>query len=100
MKARALWVLLVFFGLWSSPAAAGNRFIVRDPSGLTSLQQVCLVLGCNVAGGLDGTLSKVFLVTTPDFIDPNAFLQILQSQPGIAHAELDRKSTRLNSSHR
>ena len=89
MKARALWVVLVFFGLWSSPAAAGNRFIVRDPSGLTSLQQVCLVLGCNVAGGLDGTLSKVFLVTTPDLIDPNAFLQILQSQPGIAHAELD-----------
>src|SRR5437773_2536990 len=89
MKARALWVVLVFFGLWSSPAAAGNRFIVRDPSGLTSLQQVCLVLGCNVAGGLDGTLSKVFLVTTPDFVDPNAFLQILQSQPGIAHAELD-----------
>ncbi len=89
MKPRALWVLLVFFGLWSRPAAAGNRFIVRDPSGLTSLQQVCLVLGCNVAGGLDGTLSKVFLVTTPDFIDPNAFLQILQSQPGITHAELD-----------
>ncbi len=89
MKPRALWVLLVFFGLWSSPAAAGNRFIVRDPSGLTSLQQVCLVLGCNVAGGLDGTLSKVFLVTTPDFIDPNAFLQILQSQPGITHVELD-----------
>ncbi len=89
MKPRALWVLLVFFGLWSSPAAAGNRFIVRDPSGLTSLQQVCLVLGCNVAGGLDGTLSKVFLVTTPDFIDPNAFLQILRSQPGIAHVELD-----------
>ncbi len=89
MKARALWVVLVFFGLWSSPAAAGNRFIVRDPSGLTSLQQVCLVLGCNVAGGLDGTLSKVFLVTTPDFVDPNAFLQILQSQPGIQHVELD-----------
>src|SRR6266478_5262627 len=89
MKPRILWVLVVFFGLWSSPAAAGNRFIVRDPSGLTSLQQVCLVLGCNVAGGLDGTLSKVFLVTTPDFIDPNALLQILQSQPGITHVELD-----------
>ena len=89
MKPRILWVLVVFFGLWSSPAAAGNRFIVRDPSGLTSLQQVCLVLGCNVAGGLDGALGKVFLVTTPDLIDPNAFLQILQSQPGIQHVELD-----------
>src|SRR3989441_10587677 len=89
MKPRILWVLVVFFGLWSSPAAAGNRFIVRDPSGLTSLQQVCLVLGCNVAGGLDGALGKVFLVTTPDLIDPNAFLQILRSQPGITHVELD-----------
>jgi hypothetical protein len=89
MKPRMLWALLVFFGLWSSPAAADNRFIVRDPSGLTSLQQVCLVLGCNVAGGLDGTLSKVFLVTTPDFIDPNAFLQTLRSQPGITNVELD-----------
>src|SRR6202165_4678560 len=97
MKSRVLWVLLVFFGLWSSPAVAGNRFIVRAPSGLTSLQQVCLVLGCNVApGGLDGSLGKLFLVTTPDClvttlgcIDPNAFLQVLRSQPGIQHVELD-----------
>ena len=89
MKAKVLWVLLIFFGLWSSPAAADNRFIVRAPSGLTFLQQVlqqvCSVLvSCNVVGGLDGTLNKVFLVTTPDFLDPNAFLQILRSQPGIA----------------
>src|SRR6266481_3917448 len=94
MKAKVLWVLLIFFGLWSSPAAADNRFIVRAPSGLTFLQQVlqqvCSVLvSCNVVGGLDGTLSKVFLVTTPDFLDPNAFLQILRSQPGIAHVEPD-----------
>ena len=94
MKAKVLWVLLVFFGLWSSPAAADNRYIVRAPSGLTFLQQVlqqvCSVLvSCNVVGGLDGTLSKVFLVTTPDFLDPNAFLQILRSQPGIAHVEPD-----------
>jgi subtilisin family serine protease len=89
MKPRMLWVLLVFFGLWSSPAAADNRFIVRAPSGLTSLQQVCLVLGCNVSGGLDGSLGKLFLVTAPGFIDPNTFLQTLRSQPGVAHVELD-----------
>jgi subtilisin family serine protease len=96
MKSRVLWVLLVFFGFWSSPAVANNRFIVRTPSGLASLQQVCLVLGCNVAGGLDGDLSKLFLVTTPDClvatlgcIDPNAFLQVLRSQPAIKHVELD-----------
>ena len=89
MKRRMLLVLLAFFGLWSAPAAADNRFIVRAPSGLTFLQQLCLLLGCNVAGGLDGTLGRVFLVTSPDLIDPNAFLQVLQSQPGIQHAELD-----------
>src|SRR5437016_2178012 len=89
MKPKVLWVLLVFFGLWSSPAAADNRFIVRAPSGPISLQQNCLVLGCNVAGGLDGDLGKLFLVTTPDFIDPNVFLRTLRSLPGIKHVELD-----------
>jgi len=89
MKPRKLWVLLVFFGLWSSPAAADNRFIVRAQSGLPSLQQVCLVLGCQISGGLDGSLGRLFLVTAPDFIDPNAFLQTLRSQPGITHVELD-----------
>ena len=91
MKAKVPWILLVFLGLWSSPAAADNRFIVRASSGLAFLQQTCLVLGCNVppAGGIDGALGRVFLVTTPDFLDPNAFLQILRSQPGIEHVELD-----------
>jgi subtilisin family serine protease len=89
MKAKVLWVLLVFLGLWSSPAAADNRFIVRAPSGLGLLQQICFLLGCNVGGGIDGTLGRVFLVTTPDFLDPNLFLQILRSQPGIQHVELD-----------
>src|SRR6266566_4727824 len=89
MKPKVLWVLLVFFWVWSSPAAADNRFIVRAPSGLTSLQQVCLTLGCNVSGGLDGSVGKLFLVTTPDLVDPTAFLQILRSQPAITNAELD-----------
>jgi subtilisin family serine protease len=89
MKSKVLWVLLVLFGLWSSPAAADSRFIVRTSLGLDSLQDVCLVLGCNVGNGLDGSLGRLFLVTTPDFIDPNPFLQILRSQPGIRHVELD-----------
>lgn len=89
MKPRLLWFLLIFVGLGSSPAAADNRFIVRAPSGVTSLQQICLTLGCNVAGGLDGGLGKLFLVTTPGLVDPNAFLQTLRSQPGITNAELD-----------
>src|SRR5260370_3946688 len=89
MKPKVLWVLLVFFWVWSSPAAADNRFIVRAPSGLISLQQLCLTLGCNVSGGLDGNLGKLFLVTTPDLVNPTVFLQTLRSQPAITNAELD-----------
>jgi subtilisin family serine protease len=66
-----------------------NRFIVRNPSGLAPLQQLCVTLGCNVAGGIDGSLGKLFLVTAPSTIDPNMFLQVLRSQPGITNAELD-----------
>ena len=73
----------------STPAAAGPRFIVRNPSGLAPLQQLCVTLGCNVAGGLDGSLGKLFLATAPSGIDPNAFLQTLRSQPGVTNAELD-----------
>jgi subtilisin family serine protease len=89
MRPKVFWALLVFFGIWSRPAAADNRFIVRVPSGLASLQQVCLVAGCNVSGGLDGSLGKLFLVTTPDLIDPQFFLQILRAQPAITNAEID-----------
>ena len=73
----------------STTATTYTRFIVRNPSGLASLQQLCLTLGCNVGGGIDGSLGKVFLVTAPSGIDPNAFLQTLRSQPGVTNAELD-----------
>lgn len=89
MRSKVLWVLLFLLGPWSSPAAADNRFVVRAPAGSAALQQLCLTLGCNVAGGLDGSLGKLFLVTAPSLIDPNAFLQLLRSQPGITNAELD-----------
>jgi|SRR5690348_313107 len=89
MRPRVLWVLLVFFGIWSRPAAADNRFIVRVPDGLTAVQQVCLTLGCTVSGGIDGDLGRVFLVTTSDLANPQAFLQTLISQPAITNAEFD-----------
>src|SRR5216683_2123960 len=73
----------------TAPATTYTRFIVRNPAGLAPLQQLCLTLGCNVAGGIDGSLGKLFLVTAPSGIDPNAFLQTLRSQPGVTNAELD-----------
>ncbi|PYU06524.1 MAG: hypothetical protein DMG33_07615, partial [Acidobacteria bacterium] len=89
MKHKMLGIFLLFFAAWTVPAAADTRFIVRDPAGLTALQQICLTLGCNVSGGLDGGLGKLFLVTPPALIDPNTFLQTLRAQPGITNAELD-----------
>src|SRR5258708_7668013 len=89
MKSRVLWALLILLGPFCGTVAADNRFIVRDPSGPAALQFLCATLGCNVAGGLDGALGKLFLVTTPSFVDPNAFLQLLRIQPQINNAELD-----------
>src|SRR2546425_6612283 len=89
MKHKMLGIFLLFFAAWTVPAAADTRFIVRDPAGLTALQQICLTLGCNVSGGLDGGLGKLFLVTPPALVDPNTFLQTLRAQPGITNAELD-----------
>ena len=89
MKCRTLCLLLLSCGLSTAPAAADTRFIVRDPAGLTALQQICVTLGCNVSGGLDGGLGKLFLVAPPALVDPNTFLQTLRAQPGITNAELD-----------
>ena len=89
MKHRMLGIFLLCFAAWTAQAAADTRFIVRNPSGLSSLQQLCVTLGCSVSGGLDGGLGKLFLVTTPALVDPNTFLKTLRAQPGITNAELD-----------
>src|SRR6266851_5133176 len=89
MKYKMLGILFLLFAAWTAPVTAGTRFIVRNPSGLTSLQQLCATLGCSVSGSLDGGVGKLFLVTAPAFVDPNAFIQILRAQPGITNAELD-----------
>jgi subtilisin family serine protease len=92
MRPRVLWILLVFFGLWGSPAAADNRFIVRSTLG-SSLQNllVCVLNSCTVAPyALDGTLGQLFLLTTPSTVDANTFLALLQNTPGIVDAEPDQ----------
>ncbi len=89
MKRNMLAIFFLFFAAWTVPAAADTRFTVRNPSGFTALQQLCVTLGCSVSGGLDGGVGKLFLVTAPALVDPSAFLQILRGQPGITNAELD-----------
>src|SRR6266404_7304875 len=95
MRSKRFWGFLLFCALWPVQAAAENRFIVRAPSGVGLLQAVCALQNCTVVlrgptGALDGTLNQLFLVTTPDTVDPIAFLNILQSMPGIVAAEQDR----------
>jgi len=75
--------------LWTTPAMADNRFIVRSALAPNVLGEFCDFLGCRVVGALDGTLNQVFLLTTPSTIDPTIFLNILRRIPGILDAELD-----------
>ena len=90
MKRHFLPILFAFFLFSVKAEAANNRFIVRDASGLVSLQSSCLLIGCTVVEGVDGTLGQLFLVTAPDTIDPNLFIITLESLPGVVDAEIDQ----------
>ena len=90
----ALAVFRCSFAACAPPRqGADKRVIVRTTLRLQGLQAFCnghpLLQNCTVLNGLDGSLNQLFLVTTPDFIDPNVFLQTLRSLPGIKHVELD-----------
>src|SRR6266481_1214061 len=76
--------------LWTTPALADNRFIVRSTLGSNALGQFCLLQNCTVVGALDGSLNQVFLLTTPTSVDPTTFLDLLLITPGIVDAELDQ----------
>jgi subtilisin family serine protease len=87
---RGMWLAGALLALlWTTPAMADNRFIVRSALAPNVLGEFCDLLGCRVVGALDGTLNQVFLLTTPSAIDPTIFLNILRSTPGILDAELD-----------
>src|SRR5438046_3617469 len=92
MKLRWLWVPLLIWGLYASPATADNRVIVRTTLGLQGLQAFCnplpLLQNCTVVEGLDGTLNQLFLLTTP--LDVTTFLNLLGSTVGIVDAEADQ----------
>ncbi len=90
MKRWIVSVLFVFCFLSARTAVADNRFVVRDTLGLTSLQNLCLPLACTVVRTLDGALGQLFLVTASNIIDPNLFVTILDSLPGVVDVEIDQ----------
>src|SRR5262245_19624277 len=82
-----LVTFLLFF--FANQARADFKVIVRADAGLSTIQPICIQLLCLVVRGLDGAFVQVFLISVPDWINPDTFLQILQLQNGIADAELD-----------
>jgi subtilisin family serine protease len=86
--------LLVSVLIQARPADAEQRFILRTSvgsgGGASLAQLICSLAGCQVRYPLDGTLQQVFLVTTGDAVEPQAFLALLSRLPGVANAEIDR----------
>lgn len=89
MKRRRWLGCLLLFVFWAITARADDRFIVRVTGGSAAIQALCQALGCTVAESIDGSLGQVFLVTTPDTVNANTFLQELLDSAAVVDAELD-----------
>jgi subtilisin family serine protease len=76
--------------LWATPAKADTRVIVRTTGGVAALNALCNIpTVCTVVGGaIDGTLSEVFLITTP--LPLANLLPSLQGLTGFVAAEADQ----------
>jgi subtilisin family serine protease len=94
------WIgLLLLNSLLAIPLQAGNRFIVRVNGGLPIAQLVCVLVGCNVTGSLDGSLGQVFLVTNSSTVPVETFLNSILRQIGVVDAELDTVASIADSSY-
>ena len=89
MNSRTWIGLLLLNSLLAIPLHAGNRYIVRVNGGLPIARLVCLLVGCNVTGSLDGSLGQVFLVTNSSAVPVETFLNTILRQIGVVDAELD-----------
>ena len=93
MKRRTILVALIVLMLASSrPAAAQNRYIVQTTGGLSSVLNLCNLLGCQVKGSLDGQVNKTFLVTSSNNIVVNLVngaVNLVESLLGIVSIEAD-----------
>jgi subtilisin family serine protease len=89
MKRRitVLLAMIVLMLAWSRPAAAQQRYIVVSTGGLSSVLNLCSLLGCQVQGSLDGNVGQTFLVTSTNLL--NTTLTLVESLLGIVSIELD-----------
>src|SRR5216684_2277435 len=92
---RSLYILLIliaFILVDAKPAAAQNRYIVRTTGGLSSVLNLCSLLGCQVQGSLDGNINQTFLVTSSTNIVVNLLnfsVNLVESLLGIQTIEPD-----------
>ncbi len=80
-------VMLVLTLAFCKPAAAQHRYIVVSTGGLTSVLNLCNLLGCQVQGSLDGTVGQTFLVTSNNVLSTT--VSLVESLLGIVSIEVD-----------
>ncbi len=88
---RRLTILVAIIALMlasSKPAAAQQRYIVISTGGLSSVLNLCSLLGCQVQGSLDGTVGQTFLVTSTNLLSTT--LTLVESLLGIVSIEADQ----------
>src|SRR5437667_6063062 len=94
MKRILLVVAMIVLMLGAAkPAAAQNRYIVRTTGGMSAVLNLCNLLGCQVRGGLDGSVGQNFLVTSSNNLLANIVnggLTLVESLLGIVSVEADR----------
>ncbi len=92
---RSLLILAVLVAIATAgvqPAAAQNRYIVRSSGGLSSVLNLCSLLGCQVKGSLDGNVNQTFLVTSTSNLVVNLLnfsVNLVESILGIQSIEPD-----------
>src|SRR5229473_1412294 len=83
-----LFALVVLMFAGSNPAAADQRYIVVSTGGLSSVLNLCSLLGCQVQRSLDGAVGQTFLVTSTNLL--NTTLTLAESLLGIVSIEADQ----------
>ncbi len=83
-------LLLALISLSATPAHAQARLVVRDSLGLSGLNLLCPLLGCQVVRGLGDPQGQLFLITFPSILNPVTALLKLNLQLGIVDAEIDQ----------
>jgi subtilisin family serine protease len=90
MKRITLMVAMIALMLVApKPAAAQSRYIVQTTGGLSSVLNLCSLLGCQVQGSLDGTIGQTFLVTSSGNLVTGT-LTLAESLLGITSIEADQ----------